>query len=78
MHRRVAIALGEHREDAHGPGIVEWQDADARGAGDPPGGMRECLADPAVAVVDDDERMQWGSQADMLRKSGVTWASVSP
>lgn len=77
MHRIVACGLGEHGEDPHGPGVVERQEPDARRAGEPPGDLREGAAEPAIAVIEDDQRLRRGSQADMLLNSGVTSASMA-
>ena len=78
MHRCVPPLPGNHLEDAHRAGVVEGEQHDARRQCQPTGGVRERTAEPAVAVVEDDQRLDGGAQADMLRKSGVTSASMAP
>ncbi len=64
-------------EYARGPGIVEGEQPDARRALDPPGDVCERTAEPAIAVIEDDERLQGRGQAVMLLNSGVTSASMA-
>ncbi len=77
MHRFVPHTLREDRQYSDGARVIEREEPDARRAGDPPGDLGEGAAEPAIAVIEDDQRLQGGSQAGMLRNSGVTSASMA-
>ncbi len=77
MHRGPTDRLRKAGEEAVRPGVVERQQPNPRGPGGAAGDMREGATEPAVAVVDDDERLQAGVQADRLPNRGVTSASMA-
>ena len=78
VHRGVAILGWEGGEDPRAARVVEGEQPHARRAGGPPGDMGKGAAEPAIPVVEDDQRALRGiGQADMLRNSGVTSASTA-
>ncbi len=78
VHGGMTGGRWKRGEDPHATRVVKGEQPQARRARCPPGDMGEGAAEPAVTVVEDDQRALRGTaQADMLRNRGVTSASMA-
>ena len=78
MHGSMTVRLGQRREYPNAAGVVKGQQPHARRASSPPGDVCKGAAEPAITVIQNDKRLlRQRGQADMLRNSGVTSASIA-